>query len=321
VTRTPLATARRPALRGAAASTHRRRRRSLSDNSYALLLIAPAALVLLALVAWPLVKLVVDSLYSGSTFDIGGRRFAGLANYREMFSDPAVRAAAWRTLVYTVVVVSAELVLGLAMALLFYALGPRSQILRTVFLYPLMIAPLVAGLLWRFMLIDNFGIVNELLAQIGVIDSSGDIAWLSDPDLVLFSVAIPDVWLTTSFMTLMLFAGLQSIPPELLESARIDGARGLRLLGSILLPLLRPVIAVALIIRGVDAARAFDVILIQTGGGPQSASETLSLHIYKTMVTYSDPGSAAAISTVFMTVMMVVALIAVMTIWRPGRGS
>jgi multiple sugar transport system permease protein len=213
------------------------------------------------------------------------------------------------------------LALGLAVALLFYALGPRSQILRTVFLYPLMIAPLVAGLLWRFLLIDNFGIVNELLARIGVIDSPGDIAWLSDPDLVLFSVAIPDVWLTTSFMTLMIFAGLQSIPPELLESARLDGAGGLRLLGSILLPLLRPVIAVALIIRGVDAARAFDVILIQTGGGPQSASETLSLHIYKTMVTYNDPGSAAAISTVFMTVMMVVALIAVMTIWRPGRES
>jgi len=321
VTRAPLATAQRPALRGPAASARRRRRRSLSDNGYALLLVAPAALVLLALVAWPLVKLVIDSLYSGSTFDIGGRRFAGLANYRDMFSDPGVRAASWRTLVYTVIVVSAELVLGLAMALLFYALGPRSQVLRTVFLYPLMIAPLVAGLLWRFMLIDNFGIVNELLARIGLIDKPGDIAWLSDPDLVLFSVAVPDVWLTTSFMTLMLFAGLQATPPELMESARLDGARGLRLLVSILLPLLRPVIAVALIIRGVDAARAFDVILIQTGGGPQSASETLSLHIYKTMVTYSDPGSAAAISTVFMAVMMVVALIAVATIWRPGRGS
>jgi multiple sugar transport system permease protein len=223
--------------------------------------------------------------------------------------------------VYTVVVVVAELTLGLAVALLFYALGPRAQILRTAFLYPLMIAPLVAGLLWRFMLIDNFGIVNQLMTRVGILDNPGEIAWLSSPHLALFSVAIPDVWLTTSFMTLMIFAGLQSIPPELLESARLDGAQGLRLLRLIILPLLRPVIAVALIIRGVDAARAFDVILIQTGGGPQSASETLSLHIYKTMVTYSDPGSAAAISTVFMTVMMVVALIAVMTIWRPGRES
>jgi multiple sugar transport system permease protein len=321
VNRTPAATAQRQPLRGPATSTARRRSRSLSDSSYALLLIAPAALVLLALVGWPLVKLVKDSLYAGSAFDVGGPRFAGLANYRDVFTDPAVRAAGLRTLGYTVVVVAAELLLGLAVALLFHALGPRSRILRTVFLYPLMIAPLVAGLLWRFMLIDNFGIVNELLTRVGILHGPGDIAWLSNPHLALFSVAVPDVWLTTSFMTLMIFAGLQSIPPDLLESARLDGARGLRMLSAIILPLLRPVIAVALIIRGVDAARAFDVILIQTGGGPQSASETLSLHIYKTMVTYNDPGSAAATSTVFMTVMMVVALIAVATIWRPGRGS
>jgi multiple sugar transport system permease protein len=316
----PAAVQRMP-LRGPARSSARRRSRGISDRRYALLLLAPAAVVLLALVGWPLLKLVIDSLYSGSAFDAAGRNFAGLANYRDVFTDPAIRAAGLRTLVYTVVVVVAELTLGLAVALLFYALGPRAQILRTAFLYPLMIAPLVAGLLWRFMLIDNFGIVNELLTRIGVLDNPSEIAWLSNPHLALFSVAIPDVWLTTSFMTLMIFAGLQSIPPELLESARLDGAQGLRLLRLIILPLLRPVIAVALIIRGVDAARAFDVILIQTGGGPQSASETLSLHIYKTMVTYSDPGSAAAISTVFMTVMMVVALIAVMTIWRPGRES
>ncbi|MFI5893505.1 carbohydrate ABC transporter permease [Actinoplanes sp. NPDC051513] len=315
------AAARPAVLRGPAKSSARRRRRGVSDSNYALLLIAPAALVLLALVGWPLLKLLIDSLHTGSTFDPGGPRFGGLANYRDLFTDPAVRSAGVRTLVYTVVVVAAELALGLAVALLFYALGPRSQVLRTAFLYPLMIAPLVAGLLWRFMLIDNFGIVNELLTRVGLLRDPSDIAWLSNPHLVLFSVAIPDVWLTTSFMTLMIFAGLQSIPPELLESARLDGAQGLRLLRTIILPLLRPVIAVALIIRGVDAARAFDTILIQTGGGPQSASETLSLHIYKTMVTYNDPGSAAAMSTVFMAVTMVVALIAVMTIWRPGRES
>jgi multiple sugar transport system permease protein len=310
--------AHRTPVRGPVTSPTRRGRR-LGEHGYALLLIAPAALVLLALVGWPLAKLVIDSLHHGSPFDVGGPRFAGFANYRHVFTDPAVRAAGWRTLVYTVVVVAAELLLGLSVALLFHALGPRSRILRTVFLYPLMIAPLVAGLLWRFMLIDNFGIVNQLLTRLGILDNPGQIAWLSNPHLVLLSVAIPDIWLTTSFMTLMIFAGLQSIPPELLESARLDGARGLRMLTAIILPLLRPVIAVALIIRGVDAARAFDVILIQTGGGPQSASQTLSLLIYKTMVTYSDPGSAAAISTVFMAIMMAVALIAVGTIWRPGR--
>ncbi|MFG2054740.1 carbohydrate ABC transporter permease [Micromonospora sp. NPDC048930] len=298
----------------------RRTRRRLSDAGYATLLAAPAAVVLLALVGWPLVKLAVDSLYRGSGLG-DGRSFVGLDNYVTALTDPGIRAAAGRTLAYTVIVVTAELVLGLAVALLFHRLGPRSRILQTLFLYPLMIAPVVAGLLWRFLMIDNVGIVNELLTRVGILDSPGDVSWLSDPDLVLFSVALPDVWLTTSFMTLVLYAGLQAIPPELYGAARLDGARGRHLLLNVTLPLLRPVIAVALIIRGVDAARAFDVILIQTDGGPQSASETLSLTIYKTMVSYNDPGTAAATSTLFMIVMMLVAMVGVLTIWRPGRGA
>jgi multiple sugar transport system permease protein len=302
----------RPAPRAA------RSRPRLTDRRYALLLVAPAAVVLLALVGWPLVKLVVDSLHTGGAFG-AAREFAGLDNHAAALADPGIRAAAARTAVYTVLVVTAELALGLGAALLFHALGPRARVLQTAFLYPLMIAPIVAGLLWRFLMIDNFGIVNELLFRAGVLDSPSAVSWLSDPDLVLFSVALPDIWLTTSFMTLILYAGLQSLPPELYEAARLDGARGLRLLVSITLPLLRPVIAVALIIRGVDAARAFDVILVQTDGGPQSASETLSLTVYRTAVTFAEPGLAAATSTMFMVVMAVVALVAVGTVWRPGR--
>jgi multiple sugar transport system permease protein len=292
----------------------------MSDARYAMLLVAPAAVVLLGLVGWPIVRLVIDSVHSGSGLG-DGRRFVGLDNYVGAVSDPAIRAAAGRTLAYTVIVVTAELVIGLAVALLFHALGPRSRLLQTLFLYPLMIAPVVAGLLWRFLMIDNFGIFNELLFRAGLVDSPAAVSWLSDPDIVLFSVAVPDIWLTTSFMTLVLFAGLQSIPPDLYEAARLDGAGGWRMLFNLTLPLLRPVIAVALIIRGVDAARAFDVILVQTDGGPQSASETLSLTIYKTMVTFNDPGTAAATSTLFMIVMMAIALVAVFTLWRPGRES
>jgi multiple sugar transport system permease protein len=292
----------------------RRARARMSERRYALLLVAPAAVVLLGLVGWPVVRLLLDSLYTGSSLT-GARRFVGLDNYVDALTDPAIRAAAGRTVVYTVTVVFAELVIGLGMALLFHALGPRSRMLQTLFLYPLMIAPVVAGLLWRFLMIDNFGIPNELLYQVGLVDSPAAVSWLSDPDIVLFSVAIPDVWLTTSFMTLVLYAGLQSIAPDLYEAARLDGAGGLRMLRSITLPLLRPVIAVALVIRGVDAARAFDVILVQTDGGPQSASETLSLTVYKTMVTFNEPGTAAAVSTMFMAVMMAVALVAARTLW------
>ena len=293
----------------------------LTDRRYALALVAPAALFLLAFVAWPLVRLVYDSFFDISPIAGGAREFAGFGNYADIFSSSAFLGAAGRTAAYTVIVVTFEFVLGFAVALLFSALGRRSSLFRTIFLYPLMIAPVVAGLLWRFLLIDNIGIVNHLLHDIGVLSSPGDIGWLSDPDIVLWAVAIPDIWLTTSFMTLIIFAGLQNVPGDVLEAARLDGARFPTLLWRIILPLLRPVVAVALIVRGIDAAKAFDIILIQTGGGPQNASQTLSLLIHQTMVRYGDPGLASAMGTVYLLAMMVVAGLAVWFIWRPGADS
>ncbi len=207
------------------------------------------------------------------------------------------------------------------MALLFAMLGKRSQIWRTFFLYPLMIAPIVAGLLWKFLMIDNFGLVGTLLHQAGILADPNQIGWLSDPSIVLFSVAIPDIWLTTSFMCLVLFAGLQNIPGDLIEAARLDGAKAPSLLFRIILPLLRPVIAVALVVRGIDAARAFDTILIQTNGGPDSASETMSLLIYRTMIRFGDPGLASAMGTIYLIAMLAVAFVAVTTIWRPGKDN
>ncbi|CAM2878276.1 carbohydrate ABC transporter permease [Actinomyces slackii] len=289
----------------------------LTDRQFATLLMVPATVFLIAFVGLPLLSFIRDSF-----FDIdpvtGERTFVALENYSKAIGGSAFRDAAWRTAVYTAIVVFFEFCLGLAVALLFSLIGNSSRVFRTIFLYPLMIAPVVAGLLWRFLLIDNFGIVNELLSRVGILDSASDIAWLSDPDIALFSVAIPDIWLTTSFMTLVLFAGLQNIPGDVIEAARIDGARAPTILFRIIIPLLRPVIAVALIIRGIDAARAFDVILIQTNGGPQNSSEVMSMLIYRTMVRFGDPGLASAMSTLYLIVMMVVASIAVLAIWKPG---
>ncbi|WP_188188458.1 carbohydrate ABC transporter permease [Nonomuraea sp. SYSU D8015] len=281
---------------------------------------APAAVFLAVFVGWPLVKLVVDSLYDIAPL-AGTREFTGLGNYGQALTSPEFLGAAGRTALYTALVVTLEFTLGLAAALLFNALGSRARWIRTLFLYPLMIAPVVAGLLWRFLLIDNFGIVNELLTRLGIIDGPDAIGWLSDPDIVLFSVALPDIWLTTSFMALVLFAGLQNIPGDVLEAAHLDGSGPWHTLTRVTLPLLRPVIAVALVVRGIDAARAFDVILIQTNGGPQSASETLSLLIYRTMVRFGEPGLASAMGTLYLIAMLGVALIAVATIWRPGKGA
>jgi multiple sugar transport system permease protein len=290
----------------------------MKDRTFAALLMAPAATFLGVFVAWPLVRLVTDSFYEISPIAGGPRTFVGLENYTAALQSDAFTSAALRTVAYTGIVVTAEFVLGLAAALLFSMLGARSTVFRTVFLYPLMIAPVVAGLLWRFLLIDNIGIVNELLARVGILSSADAIGWLSDPDIVLFSVALPDVWLATSFMALILFAGLQNIPGDVLEAARLDGASTLSMLFRIILPLLRPVIAVALIVRGIDAAKAFDIILIQTEGGPENASQTLSLLIYQTMIRFRDPGLASAMATMYLVVTLVVATAAVWFIWRPG---
>ncbi|KRE71130.1 carbohydrate ABC transporter permease [Arthrobacter sp. Soil762] len=293
----------------------------ISDRRFAVLLMAPAALFLAIFVAYPLFRLVADSFFKISPIAGGPRDFVGLDNYFRAFASEAFMGAGWRTLAYTLVVVTLEFALGLGMALLFTMLGRNSQIWRTVFLYPLMIAPIVAGLLWKFLMIDNFGLIGTLMHQAGLLANPNQIGWLSDPNIVLFSVAIPDIWLTTSFMCLVLFAGLQNIPGDLIEAARLDGARAPAMLFRIILPLLRPVIAVALVVRGIDAARAFDTILIQTNGGPQSASETMSLLIYRTMIRFGDPGLASAMGTMYLLAMLAVAFFAVSTIWRPGKDN
>lgn len=293
----------------------------LTDRRFAALLMVPAALFLAAFVAWPIVRLVMNSFYDISPIAGGPRTFVGLGNYTTALGSAGFRSSALRTVAYTVLVVSAEFVLGLATALLFSAIGRRSTVFRTIFMYPLMIAPVVAGLLWRFLLIDNSGIVNALLARVGILHSASDIGWLSNSRIVLFSVAIPDIWLTTAFMALVLFAGLQNISGDIIEAARLDGARGWKLLTRIIVPLLRPVIAVTLIVRGIDAAKAFDIIVIQTGGGPENASQTLSLLIYRTMVRFGEPGLASAMATMYLLVMLAVAVAAVVTIWRPGADA
>ena len=293
----------------------------IPDRRFALFLMTPAAVFLAVFVAYPLIRLITDSFYKISPNVGGTREFIGVANYVEAFGSEAFTNAGWRTLAYTTIVVTLEFTLGLGMALLFTMLGKRSQIWRTAFLYPLMIAPIVAGLLWKFLMIDNFGLIGTLLYQAGILQNPNQIGWLSNPDIVLFSVAIPDIWLTTSFMCLVLFAGLQNIPGDLIEAARLDGAKAPALLFRIILPLLRPVIAVALVVRGIDAARAFDTILIQTNGGPDSASETMSLLIYRTMIRFGDPGLASAMGTIYLLAMLAVAFFAVATIWRPGTDT
>lgn len=292
-----------------------------TDRMFVFFLLAPAVLFMLAFMIYPLGDLVYNSFFNGTITSPADARFVGLANYAAVVASPEFDGSVARTLLYTLTVVPLELILGIGAALLFNRLGGKSTVFRTIFGFPLLISAMVGGLLWKFLLSDNFGLINWILYWAHILADPTDVSWLSNTSLVIFSVAIADVWLTTSFVALVVYAGLQGIPGELVDAARVDGANYVQTLRHVVLPLLRPVIAVVLVIRGVDAAKTFDTIWLQTQGGPNFASEVLSLQAYRTTIRFGDLGHGSAIATLFLVVMVAVSAVAVFRIWRPGAES
>lgn len=293
----------------------------MSRNRFALLMMTPAMAFLALLVAYPVGLLVYNSFFAVELLRPDVREWLGLGNYVEVLTSRRVQESALRTVRYTLFALSFEFLFGFLAALLFNAMAERSRWHRAIFALPLMVPPIVAGLLWRFLLVEHVGIVNYLLAGVGLLSSPGDISWLSDADIVLYAVAAPDIWLTTSFVALIVYAGLQNIPRELIEAAKIDGANPVQRFLAVVLPLLRPVLAVALIVRGVDAAKTFDLIWIQTEGGPRFQSEVLSMNIYQRMVRFGDVGEASASATLFLIAMIILAVIAYRLLWKGGQNA
>lgn len=293
----------------------------MARRRFATLLMLPAIIFLLATVAYPLGSLMVNSLFSVKLLTPNRRTWVGLDNYIHTFTSPEVITAALKTVQYSVFAMALELLLGFAAAFLFYAMKERSGWARAIFIFPLLVPPIVAGLLWKFLLSLDTGMVNHVIDLLGLTPAGGQINWLGSVDYVIFTAAFADIWLTTSFVALIAFAGLQGMPTDVLEAAEVDGAGYWQRLWHVILPLLRPVIAVIVIIRGVDVAKTFDLIFIQTEGGPQGASQVLSLDIYRTMIRYGNVGSAAATATVFLLVMAFFAAMAYRVIWKPANDS
>lgn len=283
-------------------------------------MLAPAVLFLGFLVAYPVALLVYNSFFEVELINPSGRLWVGLANYVDALTSKRILEAAERTLHYSVFALCFEFIFGFGAALLFSAIADRSHWHRTIFALPLMISPIVAGLLWRFLLVGDIGILNYGLTALGIIPDPRAINWLSDTDIVIYSVAFADIWLTTSFVALVSYAGLTNIPKDLLEAARIDGANAIKRFWHVTLPLMRPVIAVVVIVRGIDALKTFDLIWIQTQGGPRQASEVFSMNIYQRMVRYGDLGEASASATLFLVFMIALAGLAYWKIWRTDNG-
>ena len=282
-----------------------------------LLFFLPGAIFMGAFLIYPIMKMVFDSFFKvGIT---GDRAFIGLDNYIKAFTAGGFLKQLKNTLIYILIAVSVETVLGFIFALLFELDYKGSKIVRSLMMTPLMIAPLVAGLIWKLMMSSNFGIVNEFLTRIGILSSPSDILWLADSRWSLIACCIADIWLTTPFMMLMILAGLQGLDTSVSEAARMDGANKLQEIFYIKVPGIKPVLLTALSVRIIDAAKTFDIIWAMTEGGPNSSSETISIVIYKTLVKYNNTGYASAMAVIFIIVLVVFTLVFMQSLWNPKK--
>ena len=282
-----------------------------------LLFFLPGAIFMGAFLIYPIFKMVFDSfLKVGIT---GTRTFIGFDNYIKAFTAGGFLKQLKNTLIYILIAVSVETVLGFIFALLFELDYKGSKIVRSLMMTPLMIAPLVAGLIWKLMMSSNFGIVNEFLTRIGILSSPSEILWLADSRWSLIACCIADIWLTTPFMMLMILAGLQGLDTSVSEAARMDGASKLQEIFYIKIPGIKPVLLTALSVRIIDAAKTFDIIWAMTEGGPNSSSETISIIIYKTLVKYNNTGYASAMAVIFIIVLVVFTLIFMQSLWNPKK--
>ena len=265
------------------------------------LYVLPTVLYLLVLTVYPLFYSLYLS-FQNYTPKTNTFRFVGLANYLELVSDPLFLASFRNTLLFTLAVTLAEVVLGLLIALFFERDFIGKAFLRTALLIPMLSTPMVVGLMWRFLLNADWGVINWLLHFVGI----GPINWVGQSPWSLISLMLVDIWQWTGFAFLMLYAGLQTLPEEIFEAAKVDGANAWQRFLDIKLPLLRPLIIILTIFRSVDAFRSFDTVFALTYGGPGSSSYLLSFYAYLTGFSFLRMGYASAIAYV-MVIFVIVA--------------
>ena len=273
------------------------------DLLFALLLITPALVVLLSLSIYPLIYSITISL---QTETADGIKWS-VSNFTRLISDTFFVTAMAHTFIYAVVALVFEFLIGLSLALLLNSQIRGRTLFRAALLVPMMLPTVVVGVVWRLMLNPNFGAINGTLKEVGV--NTEPLIWTASPKLALLSVIAVDVWQWTPFVFLVLLAGLQAIPQEPYEAALIDGSSRWQTFRYVTLPLLKPAILIALLLRTMDLLRVFDQIFILTEGGPGFATETISLYIYRTAFRFFDFGYAAAMSFVLLALTNVISTI------------
>ena len=232
-------------------------------------------------------------------------KFIGTANWEKLFDDTRLWGALWITVVYTLICLIVQLVLGLLIALLLDSDDPGYGILRGLLTLTLVIPPAITAMMFLLLEDAQFGLITFMLEQLGVLQSIGSI--LGNPNTALLGVMIADIWQWTPFMVLIFLAGLRAMPTEPFESALIDGASGWQIFRRLTLPMLGKVIAIAVLIRGIDLFRTFDYVYVMTSGGPGTSTYTLSLYAWQQTFSFIKWGYGATISLFSLIVILVVA--------------
>lgn len=265
----------------------RRRRR------IAWLFLAPMLVTLVLVAGWPLARTLYFGFTDATLYDLEYRRFVGLLNFRWLVTDPDWWRAVLNTLVFTVVSVSIETVLGIVIALVLNTRMRGRGAVRAAILIPWAIPTVVSAQLWGWMLHDQVGVVNALLLRLGLISEPW--AWVADPSLAMISVIAVDVWKATPFMALLILAALQLLPRSVFEAAKMDGLSPIGTFFRITLPLIRPALMVAILFRALDALRVFDLMYVLTGNSPSTAS--MSVYARQQLVDFQDVGYGSAAAT------------------------
>ncbi len=262
--------------------------------------ITPAVLVMLGGLLYPVVMAFYLSFYDWEIGrDLGEAPYNGIAHFARMIQDPQVWEVLWVTLRFGFWVITIEMTLGIALALLLEKPIRGASFFRTIFILPLMVSPVVVGLIWRYLFDARAGWINYYLQAWFGIEPQ---VWLGDPQLAFFAIVFTDIWQWTPFIFIIIIAGLQALPSEVIEASEIDGTNWWQQIFLVKLPMIKSIIIIALLMRIIDVFRGLEVMLIMTGGGPGRSTELLSLHIYKRAFETQQLGYASAISVLLIIV-------------------
>ena len=280
------------------------------------LFVAPMLIAVALVAAWPLGRTIGFSFTDADLSDLESWQVIGFANYVALFLDPLWWSAVATTLLFAVASVGLETMFGLAIALTLNAHMSGRGLLRAAVLIPWAIPTVISAKMWGWMLHDLYGVVNAALLKLGLIDAPW--AWLADPRLAFLSIVAVDVWKATPFMTLLILAALQVLPREIYQAAKVDGVPPIKMFLRVTLPLIRPALLVAVVFRGLDAMRVFDVIYVLTGNNP--ATTTMSVYARQQLVDFQDVGyGSAAATSLFLIIALATAI--VITVGRVDAGA